>query len=105
MHGRLTWLMTAGALMIGTLAVLAAEIDDFLAGASRSCVRCDLSGRDLQSRNFAWTRLDQANLKQANLSGASLFRASLVRADLSGARLTRANLNVAPNGRAFQALT
>src|SRR5262249_61641553 len=93
MRNRLKSLTVIGVLAFGTLAALAAEVDDFLAGSSRSCVGCDLSGRDLQSRNFARMRLDQANLKDANLSAASLFRASLLRADLSGARLAGANLN------------
>src|SRR5204863_3142436 len=94
MPNRLTWLATICALALGTLAALAGEVDEFLAGTSRSCVQCDLSGRDLQSRNFARTRLDQAILKDANLTAASLFRASLVRADLSRAKLAGANLNV-----------
>ena len=66
----LKWLTTIGALALGTLAALAAEVDDFLAGTSRSCVQCDFSGRDLQSRNFARTRLDQANLKEKLEAGS-----------------------------------
>ena len=46
--------MTVGVLAVGTVvAALAADVDAFLSGASKSCVGCDLSGRDLKARDFA----------------------------------------------------
>ena len=68
-------------------------VDAFLAGTARSCIACDLAGRDLKERDFKRTKLDRAILKDADLSAASLFRASLQRADVSGAKLIDADLN------------
>src|SRR5436305_14158714 len=74
--------------------VLADDVDAFLVGTTRTCVGCDLSGRQLKERDFRRAKLDQTRFKNADLGGASLFRASLVRADFSGAKLKQANLNL-----------
>ena len=65
----------------------AAEVDAFLAGTAKSCIACDLAGRDLKERDFKRAKLDRAILANADLTEASLFRGSLQRADLSGAKL------------------
>ena len=72
---------------------LAAEVDAFLAGTAKSCIACDLSGRDLKARDFRRVKLDRVILKDADLSEATLFRSTLQRADLSGAKLVDADLN------------
>src|SRR5262245_12517493 len=79
---------------LSAMPVRAADPDAFLAGTSRNCVECDLSGRDLRDRDFKRAKLDRAILRNADLAGASLFRATLVRADLAGATLKDANLNL-----------
>ena len=86
--------------LTGLLAVLPAigsaadERDDFLTGATKACVACELAGRDLAGRDFKRAKLDRANLRGVNLSNSTLFRASLVRADLSAANLAGSNLNL-----------
>jgi uncharacterized protein YjbI with pentapeptide repeats len=52
--------------------------DAFLAGTSRDCPGCDLSGQNLTYRD-----LSGANLAGANLSKARMHRSLLTRADLS----------------------
>ena len=82
---------------IGALAVTAAwaaDVEAFLSGTARTCIECDLEGRDLKERDFKRAKLDRANLKGADLSEASLFRASLVRAQLTRAVLKQSNLNL-----------
>ena len=64
------------ALLALTCSAYAADIDAFIAGTTRACVACDLSGRDLHDLELKRTRLDRAILKSANLTGASLFRSS-----------------------------
>ena len=85
------WRMTEWSLGVAAALLcaqaMAADPDAFLAGTSRNCVECDLSGRDLKERDFKRAKLDRAKLRNADLSGASLFRATLVRADLAGANL------------------
>src|SRR4051794_5278428 len=77
-----------------TSSAFAAEVDAFIAGTTRNCVECDLSGRDLHDLEFKRAKLDRAIFKNANLVGTSLFRSSLVRASFAGANLSQANLNL-----------
>src|SRR5262245_14939531 len=92
--GRLPSLSIAVAVTLVPAAVLADDVEAFLAGTSRICVACDLGGHDLKERDFKRVKLERANLKGADLTSASLFRATLIRADLSGATLKDANLNL-----------
>lgn len=62
----------------------------FLAGLSKDCPGCDLSGADLRRRD-----LSDAKLNGANLTRAVFHRANLRNADFTGATLTQANLNAA----------
>src|ERR1700704_4539797 len=93
MPRRLLFLLMAGMPMTFA-AALAADPEPFLAGATKSCIECDLAGRALMQRDFQRARLDRANLAAADLSGSSLFRATLTRAHLKGAKLIKANLNL-----------
>src|SRR5262245_42804910 len=58
--------------------------EDFLAGKTRSCPRCDLSGQNFKRRDLANADLTGANLKDANFHDARLTNARLGGADLSG---------------------
>src|SRR5262244_1270942 len=85
------------AILFATLAAAAgARADpreDFLAGKTRSCPRCDLSGQNFKRRDLANADLTGANLKEANFHDARLTNARLGGADLSGANLNKANLS------------
>lgn len=69
---------------------------------TNSCVRCDLSGAnlqgadlfraDLQEANLSGANLQAAKLGEANLRGANLYEAELQKADLSEAELQKAFL-------------
>src|SRR4030088_3859579 len=88
-----TFALTVTALMCtgGAAPAQAQDVAAFLAGRSKDCPGCDLSGAKLKRRD-----LTGANLAGANLSEASLHRSLLRGADLAGADLTRANLNKTP---------
>jgi len=70
---------------------------------TKKCIKCDLSGANLQFTNLSganlqFTNLSGANLNKANLNKAilsetNLNKANLRRSDLTGADLTGANLN------------
>ena len=72
---------------------------------TKKCIKCDLSGANLQFTNLSganlqFTNLSGANLNKANLNKAilsetNLNKANLRRSDLTGADLTGANLNKA----------
>lgn len=55
----------------------------------------DLSGADLQDRNFRGIDFSQCNLIETNLSGANLIEANLSKASLRNANLKEANLTKA----------
>jgi len=88
MRRRLLFLLMAGMPMT-IAAARAADPEPFIAGATKSCIECDLAGRALAERDLQRARLDRANLAMADLSGASLFRATLARASLKGASSPR----------------
>ena len=54
---------------------------------TKKCIKCDLSGANLQ-----FTNLSGANLQFTNLSGANLNKANLNKAILSETNLNKANL-------------
>ncbi|HLP87671.1 MAG TPA: pentapeptide repeat-containing protein [Nostocaceae cyanobacterium] len=60
---------------------------------TKVCIRCDLSGVDLQSADLNDVNLEGANLQGANLTKVKLNRAYLVGANLDGANLSYAELN------------
>src|SRR5579864_135137 len=72
----------------GAARAQAQDVAAFLAGRSKDCPGCDLSGAKLKRRD-----LTGANLAGANLSEASLHRSLLRGANLAGADLTGSNLN------------
>src|SRR5262249_5244663 len=51
--------------------------EDFLAGKTRSCPRCDLSGQNFKRRDLANADLTGANLKDANFHDARLANPQL----------------------------
>ena len=64
---------------------------------TKKCIKCDLSGANLQFTNLSganlqFTNLSGANLNKANLSGANLNKANLNKAILSETNLNKANL-------------
>src|SRR5215813_9497983 len=65
---------------------------DFLAGATKACPGCDLSGLSFKRRDLTGADLSGANLKDANFHDAKLAGARLAGADLSGANLNKAAL-------------
>ena len=67
----------------GLVDVARADLADFLAGRSKDCRDCNLSGANLKRFD-----LSEADLAGANLAGANLHRARLARVNLSGANLT-----------------
>jgi uncharacterized protein YjbI with pentapeptide repeats len=67
--------------------------NEFLAGRSRDCPRCDLAGMNFKRRDLGGADLTGANLKQANLHDARLAGARLAGANLTGANLNKANLS------------
>ena len=78
--------------LVAATALLAADVEAFLGGATRSCLECSLAGRDVADRDLKRARLDRADLRNANLAGVDLFGANLHVADLRGANLEGANL-------------
>lgn len=62
--------------------------DAFVAGLSRNCPGCDLTGLNFKRRD-----LSGADLRGADLTGTSFHRAILRGADLSAARLNETNFN------------
>ena len=98
-RGWVTGLLAGGVLLL-TGAALAADVDAFLAGTSRNCIDCDLSGRDLSERDLKRVRLDRAKLRDADLAGATLFRAVLVRAPISAVPSSRTPISTSstPSG-------
>ena len=106
MARRTNLLVVAAAVsMLGTAAARADRRDDFLAGRTRNCVHCDLSGAnfkrhdlagvDLTGANLTGTNFHDAKLAGARFTGANLSGANLNKADLSRADLSRANLHEA----------
>src|SRR3977135_3720958 len=67
--------------------------EDFLAGRTRECSRCDLAGMNFKRRDLSGADLTEANLRAANLHDARLVGARLAGADLTGANLNKANLS------------
>ena len=59
---------------------------------TKKCIKCDLSGANLQFTNLSGANLQNANLKGANLRGANLRGANLNKTKLTGADLTGAIL-------------
>src|SRR5262245_39026590 len=66
--------------------------EDFLAGRSKACPRCDLSEMNFKRRDLTGVDLTGANLKQANFHDAKLAGARLAGADLTDANLNKADL-------------
>src|SRR5262245_20272896 len=71
--------------------------EDFIAGRTKACPGCDLSGvsfkrRDLSGADLTGARLKDANLHDARLTGAKLASADLTNANLNKANLSRADL-------------
>ena len=60
------------------------ERDDFLAGRTRACPRCDLAGANFKRRDLTNADLTGANLKDANFHDARLIGAKLAGAELCG---------------------
>src|SRR5262245_10392403 len=82
-------LATAMVLVAG-LAAAHAQSDqrqDFLAGRTLACPRCELAGMNFKRRDLSGADLSGANLAQANFHDAKLAGADLAGADLSGANL------------------
>src|SRR5689334_20171900 len=88
---RLIAILFATVLVAGS--ARADQRDDFLAGKTRNCPRCDLSGQNFKRRDLANADLTGANLKDANFHDARLTNARLGGADLNGANLNKANLS------------
>ena len=59
---------------------------------TKKCIKCDLSGANLQYTNLSETNLNKANLRRSDLTGADLTGANLNKAKLTGADLTGAIL-------------
>lgn len=91
------------AILIMTLAFVAAIVGGYLWYDNWNLAGKDLSGQDLSGRHLSGRNLSRsnltgailagANLSGANLSGAVLANANLDGADLSGANLSGANLS------------
>ena len=60
--------------------------------ATGSCVKCTLTGADLNGANLKEADLEGAYLRDADLNGADLSGANLQEVNLSGANLQGANL-------------
>jgi len=65
---------------------------------TKKCIKCDLSGANLQYTNLngailSETNLNKANLRRSDLTGADLTGANLNKAKLTGADLTGAILS------------
>src|ERR1700686_5492777 len=101
MRGPLLLLLMAG-LPITVAAALAADPEAFLAGATKSCVECDLAGRQLAERHLqlAKANLNLIDAKGTDFTGADLSQALLFEADFSVANLAGVNLRAARLGRA-----
>jgi uncharacterized protein YjbI with pentapeptide repeats len=56
----------------------AGQREDFLAGRTRDCPRCELAGVNLKRRDLAGADLTGADLKQATLHDAKLTNQSLI---------------------------
>ena len=59
---------------------------------TKKCIKCDLSGANLQYTNLSETNLNKANLRRSDLTGADLTGANLNKAKLTGTDLTGAIL-------------
>ena len=59
---------------------------------TKKCIKCDLSGANLQFTNLSGANLNKANLNKAILSETNLNKANLRRSDLTGADLNKAKL-------------
>src|ERR1700694_4704891 len=57
---------------VQTTIVRADQREDFLAGRTRECPRCDLAGANFKRRDLTGADLTGANLKDANLHDARL---------------------------------
>ncbi len=109
MRSRLLFLLMAGMAVVpaSIVAALADDPESFLAGATRSCIECDLSGRQLADHATSSAPSSTAPIWQPPTSREqSLFRATLTRANLKGAKLGKANLNlIDAKGRTSKAPT
>ena len=63
--------------MIGAQGTHAGEREDFIAGKSKSCQKCDLAEVSFKRRDLTGVDLTDANLKNANLHDARLIGAKL----------------------------
>src|SRR5262249_24986168 len=93
-----TFLAIAAVIALTPTAIRAEPRDDFIAGKSRDCPCCDLTGfmgkrGDFSGANFAGANLTRVNFHDAKLVGANLAGANLSEANLNKADLSRANLN------------
>src|SRR5262249_11665922 len=88
---RPTVIVLAGMLACAS-AARADQRDDFLAGRTRDCPLCDLTGQNFKRRDLSGANLAGAVLKNATLHDAKLASARLAGADLSGANLNKAGL-------------
>ena len=59
---------------------------------TKKCIKCDLSGANLQYTNLNGANLSETNLNKANLNKANLNKANLNKANLNKANLRRALL-------------
>src|SRR3982074_1968829 len=85
-------------IVLATLSSTLAHADqreDFLAGRTRECSRCDLAGMNFKRRDLSGADLTEAKLRASNLHDDRLVGARLAGRDLSGADLTEANLRAA----------
>src|SRR6185436_19805573 len=76
---------------------LADQREDFLAGKTNDCPKCDLTRvnrkrGDLTNANLAGANLTEANFHDAKLMGADLTGATLVGANMNKADLRNAKL-------------
>ena len=88
--------MIVAVLLGASLEPLSAQLSDradFLAGRSRECRRCNLTGENFKRRDLSGADLTDANLEDANFHDAKLVGARLGGANLSGANLNKADLS------------
>src|SRR4051812_26531805 len=72
-------LLAAVVLCSASAVAFADNRDDFLAGKTNDCPKCNLDGIDIKYRD-----LGGANLAGADLNGANMHRVNLANANLSG---------------------
>src|SRR5215813_12620455 len=95
-----TGIVVAIALALHVAVARADQRDDFLAGRTRDCPRCDLAGQSFKRRDLSGANLNKANLTRADLRDAKVSDAMLYGAILDGASLAGADLTNALMGTA-----